>query len=114
MQKNVVRYWIGVASKEHVQHGRLGGFAQFCHGKLNPVKSLAKDDWIIYYSGKEKFSEAKACRKFTAIVVFRALVLTGLPGLVFGVLYRRCGLEAAIVSHFLTDLVIHLLPTLFI
>ena len=62
-----VRYWVGVASKDHVQRGTSGGFAQFCHGKLNPVKSLAKDDWIIYYSGKEKFSEAKTCRKFTAI-----------------------------------------------
>jgi predicted RNA-binding protein len=61
------RYWIGVASREHVLIGRKEGFAQFCHGKEGPAKRLSKGDWIIYYSGKEKMDEATPCRKFTAI-----------------------------------------------
>jgi len=61
------RYWIGVASREHVRVGVKGGFAQFSHGKLSPAKRLSKGDWVIYYSGKEKYGEAKPCRKFVAM-----------------------------------------------
>ena len=30
-------YWIGVASKDHVDHGVAGGFAQLNHGKAGPL-----------------------------------------------------------------------------
>lgn len=43
----------------------------------------------------------------TPLVVVRALVLNGAAGLVFGVLYRRYGLEWAMASHFSADLVLH-------
>ncbi len=61
------RYWTCVASREHVLIGRESGFAQFCHGKEAPAKRPKKGDWIIYYSGKEKFEEPTPCQKFTAI-----------------------------------------------
>ena len=61
------RYWIGVVSHEHVKVGVQQGFAQFCHGKLAPVKKLAKGDYIVYYSPKEIFGEPIPCRQFTAI-----------------------------------------------
>jgi predicted RNA-binding protein len=61
------RYWIAVASKEHVRVGVRGGFAQFSHGRLGPAKRLSKGDWVIYYSGKEKYREPELCQKFTAI-----------------------------------------------
>ncbi|MGG1220830.1 EVE domain-containing protein, partial [Priestia endophytica] len=32
MEKNI-RYWVGVASRDHVMKGVQGGFAQLCHGK---------------------------------------------------------------------------------
>jgi predicted RNA-binding protein len=60
------RYWIGVASREHVLIGEKEGFAQFCHGKEAPAKRLSKGDWIVYYSGKEKFDASIPCQKFTA------------------------------------------------
>ena len=62
-----MRYWIGVASKEHVMGGVAGGFCQLSHGKAQPLKRMAVGDWIIYYSPKEKFKEAEACQQFTAI-----------------------------------------------
>ena len=62
-----MRYWIGVASKEHVSHGVAGGFCQLCHGKAQPLKRMSVGDWIIYYSPKELFEEAIPCQKFTAI-----------------------------------------------
>lgn len=62
-----MRYGIGVASREHVRLGMKGGFAQFSHGKLGPARRLSQGDWVVYYSGKEKFSEPELCQKFTAI-----------------------------------------------
>lgn len=61
------RYWIGVASREHVRVGVRGGFAQFSHGKPAPAKRLSKGDWVIYYSGKEKYGQPQPCQRFTAI-----------------------------------------------
>ncbi|NDU89212.1 MAG: EVE domain-containing protein [Ferrovum sp.] len=61
------RYWIGVASREHVKLGMAGGFSQLCHGKSHPLKRMAVGNWLIYYSPKERFDEAVVCQKFTAI-----------------------------------------------
>lgn len=60
-------YWIAVASREHVQRGVAGGFAQVCHGNLNPLKRMTAGDWVVYYSPTLKFGEKMPCRKFTAI-----------------------------------------------
>ncbi len=45
----------------------------------------------------------------TSLVVFRALVLNGIAGVLFGWLFWRHGLEAAIAAHFSTDIVLHVL-----
>lgn len=63
----MIRYWIAVASHEHVKRGVSGGFAQVCHGKMGPLKRMYPGDWIIYYSPSELFGEKMPCRKFTAI-----------------------------------------------
>jgi predicted RNA-binding protein len=61
------RFWIGVASKEHVKIGVAGGFSQLCHGKAQPLKRMAVGDWLIYYSAREKLGETTLCQQFTAI-----------------------------------------------
>jgi len=61
------RFWIAVASREHVLRGIAGGFAQVCHGKSSPLKRMTKGDWIIYYSPTEIFGEKNPCRRFTAL-----------------------------------------------
>lgn len=61
------RYWIGVASKEHVQKGVKGGFAQVCHGKPGPLNRMDGGDWIVYYSPVLKFGGKEPCQSFTAI-----------------------------------------------
>lgn len=61
------QYWIGVASKEHVQRGIKGGFCQICHGKRGPLNHMKEGDWIIYYSPVLKFSGKEPCQSFTAI-----------------------------------------------
>ncbi|HEY2811379.1 MAG TPA: EVE domain-containing protein [Rhabdochlamydiaceae bacterium] len=62
-----MRYWIGVACREHVTRGVKGGFAQVCHGKEGPLKQMKKDDWIVYYSPTLKFGGKESCKAFTAI-----------------------------------------------
>jgi len=42
-------------------------------------------------------------------VVTRAIVLNGLAGIVWGWLYWKSGLEAAMVSHFSADIVLHVI-----
>lgn len=50
----------------------------------------------------------------TPLVVIRAIVLNGIAGTVFGWLYWKKGLEAAIISHFSADIILHvILPSLY-
>jgi len=62
-----MRYWIGVASKDHVARGVEGGFCQLCHGKTQPLNRMGLGDWIIYYSPKDTFNGTELCQQFTAI-----------------------------------------------
>ena len=48
----------------------------------------------------------------TSFVVLRAIVLNGIGGIVFGHLYWRRGLEAAMLAHFSADIVLHVLTPL--
>lgn len=61
------KYWILVASKDHVKNGLSESFAQACHGKSAPLKRMKKDDFIIYYSSKQTIDKPDKCQEFTAI-----------------------------------------------
>lgn len=52
---------------------------------------------------------AAAIWPLTSIVVVRTILLNTLPGLVFGFLYWRWGLEYAMFSHFCMDIVLHVI-----
>lgn len=62
-----MKYWVGVASHEHVKTGVAGGFAQLGHGKHAPVRRLRPGDWIVYYSPKSTMSGGELLQAFTAI-----------------------------------------------
>lgn len=62
-----MKYWIIVASKDHVQAAKEGGFCQACHGKKWPLVKFNTGDRILFYSSKEKFGVSKSYQKFTAI-----------------------------------------------
>lgn len=63
----MVKYWMAVASREHVIRGRYEGICQVCHGKGGPLKQMSQGDGLIYYSPVEHFGEKSPCRRFTAI-----------------------------------------------
>ena len=62
-----MRYWIGVASKNHVQRGIEGGFAQLGHGKKSALHRMQPGDWIVYYSPKTALEDGEPVQAFTAI-----------------------------------------------
>ena len=61
------KYWIIVASKNHVKKGIALGIAQACHGKASPLKRMHPGDYIIYYSGKYYMGKPGKCQEFTAL-----------------------------------------------
>jgi len=67
MNTNHAKYWIIVASKDHVKNGLAEGIAQACHGKATPLKRMRKNDFILYYSGKQTLGDSQLCQHFTAI-----------------------------------------------
>jgi EVE domain len=61
------RYWIGIASRDHVRRGVEGGFLQLGHGQLAPVRRLRKGDQVVYYSPRTAFPDGDPVRAFTAL-----------------------------------------------
>ncbi len=51
-----MKYWIGVASKDHALRGVKEGIAQVCHGKKAPLARMKSGDWLIYYSSVKTFT----------------------------------------------------------
>lgn len=64
---NTTRYWVIVASKNHVRHGVGAGVAQANHGKAAPLKRMSVGDRVLYYSPKLEFGGEEQCQAFTAI-----------------------------------------------
>jgi membrane protease YdiL (CAAX protease family) len=51
----------------------------------------------------------------TPLVIFRALLLNGIGGVIFGWLYWKKGLESAMIAHFSADIILHVcLPLILI
>jgi hypothetical protein len=67
MENREPKYWIIVASKDHVKQGLAEGFAQTCHGKAAPLKRMKPNDFVIYYSSKQVLGKDDKCQEFTAI-----------------------------------------------
>lgn len=45
--------------------------------------------------------------ELTAAIVFRCFLLNGIPGIIFGWLYRKFGLQYAMLAHAMTHVVLH-------
>jgi hypothetical protein len=61
------RYWIIVASQDHVMLGVAGGFAQAGHGKRSGLARMHAGDQIIYYSPKIVYGGPDPLQAFTAL-----------------------------------------------
>jgi predicted RNA-binding protein len=70
----MVKYWIGVASRDHALNGVKEGICQVCHGKKGPLAKMKENDWIIYYSSVKSFENrsklspsANKCQNFVSL-----------------------------------------------
>ncbi|WP_100487082.1 EVE domain-containing protein [Sporolactobacillus pectinivorans] len=62
----MTRYWIGVASKDHVMRGVKEGFCQLCHGKKAPLSRMKSGDQLLYYSPKKEMRSKEPYQKIVA------------------------------------------------
>ncbi len=62
-----MRYWIIVASKDHVMRGVSYGFAQAGHGKRSGIGRMHTGDMVACYSPKERYGGDEVLHAFTAI-----------------------------------------------
>jgi len=61
------KYWIIVASKDHVIQGVTLGIAQAGHGKRSGLARMHAGDMVVYYSPKVQLESNKILHAFTAI-----------------------------------------------
>lgn len=66
-ENNMTKYFLICASKDHVLKGVKGNFAQAGHGRKDYMSKLSKNDWVVFYSSKNKFEGGEPLQKFTAM-----------------------------------------------
>ena len=63
----MTKYFLICASRDHVLKGVKHGFAQAGHGRKDYMSKPSKDDWVVFYSSKDKFEDGRPLQHFTAI-----------------------------------------------
>jgi len=63
----MTKYWIAVASENHVMEGAAHGIVMAGHGKRSGIARMHKGDGFIYYSPKVTVEGKEPLRAFTAI-----------------------------------------------
>ena len=61
------RFWIGVASRDHVNVAVKGAFLQLNHGRKAPLRRLKAGDGVIMYSPRTGYPDGEPLQAFTAI-----------------------------------------------
>lgn len=69
----MIRNWLAVASAEHVEIGRTGGFMQVCHGQATPLRRVKPGDRVVYYSPNRVYTPSHAQRGRDRLQAFTAL-----------------------------------------
>jgi EVE domain len=67
MMGETTRFFVGVASKDHVMRGIAGGFCQLGHGKKTALERMKPADWITYYSPRTQLEGGETVQAFTAL-----------------------------------------------
>ena len=61
------RYWVLVASRDHIQHGVAQGIAQANHGQPGPLRRLQPGDRVVLYAPKLVHGQPAPCQCFVAL-----------------------------------------------
>ena len=62
-----MKYWVGVASADHVEVAVADEFVQLGHGKDAPVRHVQPGDLLALYSPRSQLHAGEPIRSFTAI-----------------------------------------------
>lgn len=63
----MTKYWIAVASADHVRRGGAGRFMQVNHGKAAPLRRITPGDGVVYYSPTTTFGGKDRLQAFTLL-----------------------------------------------
>ncbi len=61
------RYWVIVASRDHIGRGIREGFVQANHGKAGPLRRMQPGDGVVCYSPRTEFGGGEPLQAFTAL-----------------------------------------------
>lgn len=98
-------------------------FIVWIFGKMKKTKDkIIRNNFIMWSSiiiasllfGLGHLPATAVLTVLTPLVIFRALLLNGIGGIVFGWLYWKKGLEASMIAHFSADITLHVLFPLFL
>jgi predicted RNA-binding protein len=64
---NAPRYWVLVASRDHIRHGVAQGIAQANHGQPGPLRRLQPGDRLVLYAPKLVHGQPASCQCFVAL-----------------------------------------------
>ncbi len=84
------------------------------NARLAPAAFWISNLVVAILFGLGHLPSASLVMPITPLVVAVALSLNGIAAVVFGVLYRRRGLEAAMIAHFTADFVIYVVGPAFL
>ncbi len=84
------------------------------NARLSPAAFWISNLVVAILFGLGHLPSASLVMPITPLVVAVALSFNGIAAVVFGVLYRKRGLEAAMVAHFTADFVIYVVGPAFI
>ena len=87
----------------------LGKFSHTAEGLPSAAAFWAANLLAAILFGLGHLPATAALVPLSKIVVLRAVALNGFPGIIFGYLYWRRGLESAMFAHFSGDLILHVL-----
>lgn len=108
----------GGISEEIIMRLFFMTFILWLISKLAKIKTeLVKNNFLVWSAiiissilfGLGHLPVTTALTTLTPLVIFRALLLNGVGGLVFGWLYWKKGLEFAIIAHFSADIMLHVI-----
>ncbi|PWC06753.1 EVE domain-containing protein [Mycetocola zhujimingii] len=70
-----IRYWLAVASRDHVHNAVDLGIAQVNHGQRGGLDAMGEADGIVWYSPKTEHPDGEPLREFMAI----GRIASGMP-----------------------------------
>jgi hypothetical protein len=61
-----IRYWLGVAQRDHVRRAVEHGVAQLAFGRREPLEGMRESDGVAFYSARDT-ADGSPVRAFTAV-----------------------------------------------